>query len=101
MEVLGMLFLAGALTLYSSFSWGVALFYVYKWFAMPVFEHLPPITVAESMGLMFVISLFKNHPFPRTFSYKGENVKETIDYLFGVFMPWIFLLMAWFVKLFI
>ena len=100
MEILGaslllVLILMGA-TIYGSLSWGFVLYKFWYWFILPVFVTLPLITFWQAVGIFFVIGLF-NVPIPN--ETKDEYLDKTKSYG-NILIPWVTLLMGWFMHLF-
>lgn len=78
-------------TVYICFSWGFVCFKFYWWFILPVFPDMPHLDLWQCMGLMFFISLFRNHT---SVSYKKEEGKEWTDAINNLLAPWILLFIA-------
>lgn len=95
LTIIGALALVGLLVIYSSASWGFVLYKMWGWFVLPVFPMLPSINFIEALGLMFIISLFKNQPTTMKEEFV-DNSKNTTYFLLG---PWMTLLVAWFIKI--
>jgi len=96
--LIGILLLFGVVALliaYNAFAWGTVVFYFYTWFILPIFINLPYISLKEAIGLGLFISLFKPH------TYKKVDKEAETDWgIIGVnmLMPWIVLLLAYFIK---
>ncbi len=91
--------LFAAAVLYGAFSWGYVLYCFWDWFLLPVFPAVGEIAYSKAVGLMYFISLFN-------ISNSSENVKAeykdgTANLVSGLLLPWITLLLGWFLTLWI
>jgi len=82
--------------LYNTFSWGLVMLKFWTWFVLPVFTGLPVITFYQAIGLIFFISLFKNH-IP---SFKKELLDVNGKSMW-LFLPWLTLFFGWLVHILI
>jgi hypothetical protein len=89
--------LFAVLFLYSAFSWGLVMFKFWNWFILPVFVGLPAITFIQAVGLMFFMTLFKNHDMPRIKKELLSNDGTTMSLI----TPWIVLFLGWLANIFI
>lgn len=80
---------------YAALSWGYVCFKLWYWFLLPVFPTLPSVTFWQCVGLMFFISLFKNHS---SNSIKEEFTDESKVFISVAIGPWLTLLVAYFFK---
>lgn len=100
--VLGAITGVGALIIYDAFAWGYVLYKLYYWFALPVFPNLPHISFFQAVGLFFIILLFKigikqsKYEMPN-----GGIIEAKHEWTPMLVLPWIFLLICMFVRLFI
>ena len=99
-----MVMLAGFATLiigaliYSPLAWGFVLFKYWYWFVTPVFDNIPNIGYAESVGLMFCVNMFKNKAITPTI--KKEYLKDNKNghSILAYLLPWITILIAYLFK---
>ena len=82
----------GGICIYSTLSWGLVLYNFWSWFVLPVFVTLPALTFIQALGLMFIITLFKNHI---TQTIKKEYKDESITMSLMFLSPWITLFFGW------
>lgn len=89
-----------AFIFYSMFSWGFVCFKFWEWFIVPVFPTLPHIGLIQCIGLMFFISLFKNHYYKEKNDEKNDD--NTLENLkLAIIYPWLTVLLGYIFKLFI
>ena len=82
----------GGIFIYSTLSWGLVLYKFWGWFVLPIFVTLPALTFVQALGLMFVISLFKNQTIQSIKKeYKDESTTMSLIFL----SPWISLFFGW------
>lgn len=99
-ENLGDLFLSLIKSVYIILSCGFLLYKAYYWFILPVFTNLPTISFSQAIGLTLFITVSR-------LSVKSELKEEyykdekNIRTWMALLAPWIFLGLAWVVKLFI
>jgi len=87
-----MIVMIGAAFIYNTLAWGLVLYKFWGWFILPVFVTLPVLTFIQALGLMFVISLFKNST---NQSIKKEYINEDVTLTLIFLSPWIILFFGW------
>ena len=96
MEILIVAFMVILLTtgtlLYSSLAWGLVGLKFYNWFLLPIFIDLPIINYWQAVGLMFFISLFRNHT---NSSIKEEHKDKKLVWIQISLGPWITLFIGY------
>ena len=102
MELLVLIFiilLFAGMIIYSSFSWGFVLFKFWYWFLLPVFTTLPSVDFYQAVGLMFFISLLKTKSFDTPIKDEYiDNSKKISNIFTQILVPWIVLVIGFFVK---
>ena len=83
------------LILYSSFSWGFALYKFWYWFILPVFPMLPEITFWHAVGLFLFIGFFRIGDGQ---VIKDEYKEKTTGTIMSIILPWVTLLMGYILK---
>lgn len=83
------------LILYSSFSWGFALYKFWYWFILPVFPMLPEITFWHAVGLFLFIGFFHIGDGQ---VIKDEYKEKTTGTIMSIILPWVTLLMGYILK---
>ena len=71
MKIIGLLFTAILVGIYTSILKGLALCYLWGWFVVPIF-HLPPLSIPVAIGLGYIGNHF-------TYKYKKEEKGETLE----------------------
>lgn len=92
--LIGALAIVAFFIFWDAFAWGLICWKFWYWFLLPVFNTLPEITFIQSVGLMFFISLFKNHGFPMI---KEEYRDNSTTALNAFTMPILVFIVGWFV----
>lgn len=93
--VFGVLALITFFVVYNAFSWGFVCYKFWGWFILPIFTTLPVITFWQAVGLMFFISLFRNHS---QTEIKEEYKDKTNQFMVVLLAPWVLLLLGYFFK---
>jgi len=79
---------------YGAFVWGLVFWKFWYWFLLPVFPNYPAITFVQAVGLMLVVSLFKNHSqIQIKKEYKDSNSTAAMEFLAPLFLlgiGWLF-----------
>jgi hypothetical protein len=88
------------LVLYGAFVGGFILYKMWYWFLIPVFPMLPHISINEAIGISLFLSLIKSYT-SKEYSYNGTEIKQKVDWASAFITPWLVLLFAWVIKLFI
>lgn len=96
--LIGVIILIEILILYGGFSWGYVLFKFWTWFLIPVFPNLIHITYYQAIGIMLVISLFKNK-YLEGIKNEYKDIKK--NFIIGLITPWLTLIFAYFIYIFI
>lgn len=81
-----------AANIYGIVMWGFVMYNYWYWFFLPVFPDMPIITVAQAIGLSFVVSLFRNHT---SVSIKKEYIDSQGVIINAVFSPILALVVGW------
>ena len=92
--VVVVLVLMAGLVLYDAFSWGFVCFKFWAWFILPIFPMLPHINIWAAIGLMFFITLFKNHQVQE----EEDSRKQIIKFIIA---PWLLLFTGYLIKTFL
>jgi hypothetical protein len=99
MEILllaiGIIALIVVLILYSSLSWGFALYKFWYWFILPVFPGLPEITFWHAVGLFLFIVFFRIGDGQ---IIKDEYKEKTTGVIMSIITPWVTLLIGYMLK---
>ena len=95
LTIIGIVFLIFGLMVYDAFSWGFVCFKFWYWFILPIFVTLPVLSLYSCIGLMFFISLFKNH---NLISPKQENEDKYTNLTVNLLSPWLILFSGWLIK---
>lgn len=106
---IGFLTVIGALVvLVLSITYGILmnsilLFHFYKWFALPVFNWLTPVTFVQAVGLSILLSVFRKSSTVSSynFSYKGVEVDKNPILWISIVGPWIIFLIGYIIHLLI
>lgn len=92
---------------YGAISWGVVCYNMWNWFMVGHFA-LSPITFVQALAINAVIALFATRCYvPKKDDFGNGEVMNWKDTLtdpriwYFVFAPWVTLLFAWILKLFI
>ena len=91
-------FLVGAF-IYGALSWGYVLLKFWSWFVLPVFPNMPHISFAQAVGLVFVFALIthKDADYIK-YEFKESITTQVVD---SMAAPWLMLICAWFLTLFL
>lgn len=99
LTLIGAIALIGSMLIYTTASWGWLIYKFWYWFLLPVFPQMPHISFAQALGIMMFLTLFKNHNSEGIKDeYKEDKWQRTSSILL---MPWISLLIGYFVWMYI
>jgi hypothetical protein len=90
--IIGALAVLFFLLFYGIFAWGFVCFKFYHWFILPIFPISHELDYIQCVGIMFFISLFKNHGKD---TYKEDEKKKKEALWSAMIMPWMFVLLGW------
>jgi hypothetical protein len=92
LALIGGLTLIVGTVLYNVLSWGYVCYKFWSWYVTPVFTDLPIVEFWQAVGLMFFISLFKNHS---SISIKSEFQDKSSSITSFIINPWILLVIGY------
>lgn len=75
---------------------GLVLTVLWKWFVLPLFPMIPPLTIPVAIGMALIVDMLR---------YRVRRKEDDPEFAFvmanALLTPWIFLAMGWIVHLFI
>jgi hypothetical protein len=93
-----LILLVPIIILYNCFSWGFVASKIASWYIIPLFPEFPVLTWVEYAGIMFFVSCFIN---TNKTSIKDEFRDDIAALAGNLINPWLTLLSAWFILLFV
>ena len=94
--LVGVMFFALMVTVYSAFAWGWVFFKFWGWFILPVFT-LPEINFWQAVGLMFFVLLFQINKAHIQEKDEKDKKKQLTIALAAIIAPWVTLFAGWFI----
>ena len=97
MEIIGLLFVAILLVVYSYVAWGFVSYTLYNWFVLTAIPELPTFSIVQFIGFHLFLNCIIRTP---TQHLKDDYVDTDKTAISVILTPWVVLLISSIVKLF-